>query len=310
MLHSCCRPPSRLQPRATTYNGVSSTRTPDFAASRQRERVYRYPPPRVHRFQTNRPCLAFVPSPTERSPSSPHPAWGYPVENRIWFFPRISPCSGPWWLSPRGVGTGEGASPAPDKMSPKTLMRPRSATGSTDENPRRVITAGTSRLEARQPGLRFRFRWDFHVKVPLRPPTPPALRAHPPPPPGGEGSHGDTRWKAVPGGGTGGGFPGEEGSASPDPAPPRALPVQWTVAAIAPGGGGRGGGTSLTPAGTQATAIPACLHERLRHRTPRESSGVGTGTAGSVAAEGAPASRGNDPGEPFLKSFEGFRIFI
>ena len=194
----------------------------------------RYPRPRVHRFQTNRPHLAFVPSPTERSPSSPHPAWGYPVENRIWFFPRISPCSGPWWLSPRGVGTGEGASPAPDKMSPKTLMRPRSATGSTDENPRRVITAGTSRLEARQPGLRFRFRWDFHVKVPLRPPTPPALRAHPPPPPGGEGSHGDTRWKAVPGGGTGGGFPGEEGSASPDPAPPRALPVQWTVAAIAP----------------------------------------------------------------------------
>ena len=137
----------------------------------------RYPRPRVHRFQTNRPHLAFVPSPTERSSSSPHPAWGYPVENRIWFFPGISPCSGPWWLSPRGVGTGEG-------------------------------------------------------------------------------------------------------------------------------------GTSLTPAGTQATAIPACLHERLRHRTPRESSGVGTGTAGSVAAEGAPASRGNDPGEPFLKSFEGFRIFI
>ena len=44
-------------------------------------------------------------------------------------------------------------------------MRPRSATGATDENPRRVITAGTSRLEARQPGLRLRFRWDFHLKL-------------------------------------------------------------------------------------------------------------------------------------------------
>ena len=126
-------------------------------------------------------------------------------------------------------------------------MRRRSATGAPDGNPRRVITAGTSRLEARQPGLRFRFRWDFHVKVPLRPPTPPALRAHPPPPPGGEGSHGDTRWKAVPGGGTGGGFPGEEGSASPDPAPPRALPVQWTVVAIATRGWGPGRGARASP---------------------------------------------------------------
>ncbi len=82
-------------------------------------------------------------------------------------------------ISPWGEGAGEGVSPFPGKMSPKTLMRPRSATGATDENPRRVITAGTSRLEARQPGLRFRFRWDFHVKVPLRPPTPPGLLPRP-----------------------------------------------------------------------------------------------------------------------------------
>lgn len=61
---------------------------------------------------------------------------------------------------------------------PKTLMRPHSASGATDEHPRRVIPADTSRLEARQPKLRFRFRGDFHVKhryreedpLPLPPP--------------------------------------------------------------------------------------------------------------------------------------------
>ena len=30
---------------------------------------------------------------------------------RTWFDPGISPCTGPWWLSPRGEGTGEGAPP-------------------------------------------------------------------------------------------------------------------------------------------------------------------------------------------------------
>jgi len=43
-------------------------------------------------------------------------------------------------------------------------MRPRSATGSTDENHRDATAADTSRLGTQQPRLRFRFRWDFHVK--------------------------------------------------------------------------------------------------------------------------------------------------
>jgi len=41
-------------------------------------------------------------------------------------------------------------------------------------------------------------------------PTPPALRAPPPPPPGGEGSHGDIRWKAASGGGADAGFPKDQ----------------------------------------------------------------------------------------------------
>jgi len=43
-------------------------------------------------------------------------------------------------------------------------MRPRSATGSTDENHRDAIAAGIPRLGTQQSGLRFQFRLDFHVK--------------------------------------------------------------------------------------------------------------------------------------------------
>ena len=43
--------------------------------------------------------------------------------------PRISPCTGPWWLSPRGVGlTGRGRAPSP--VSASCLQRPDS--NSTD----------------------------------------------------------------------------------------------------------------------------------------------------------------------------------
>jgi len=42
---------------------------------------------------------------------------------RTWFDPGISPCSGPWWLSPRGVGTGEGVSPPRAKCHPKVPLR-------------------------------------------------------------------------------------------------------------------------------------------------------------------------------------------
>ena len=34
--------------------------------------------------------------------------------------PGISPCTGPWWLSPWGEGPGRGLVPSPDKMSPKS----------------------------------------------------------------------------------------------------------------------------------------------------------------------------------------------
>ena len=94
--------------------------------------------PLLHRFQNNRPHLAFVPSPTEcslrppippalRAPPPPPPGgegshgdipWEavprercrsrFPGRRGEWapirFFSGISPCTGPWWLSPWGVG--------------------------------------------------------------------------------------------------------------------------------------------------------------------------------------------------------------
>jgi hypothetical protein len=51
-----------------------------------------------------------------------------------------------------------------DVVWPKTPIKPRSATGSTDENHRGATAAGMSRLGTQQPRLRFQFRWGFHVK--------------------------------------------------------------------------------------------------------------------------------------------------
>ena len=79
-----------MRSRATPYHEVGSTRAP---ASRTSVATHEL----VHRFQTNRPYLASVLSPRQRSPPSPHPAqpsasspvpggegsaWGYPVASR------------------------------------------------------------------------------------------------------------------------------------------------------------------------------------------------------------------------------------
>ncbi len=72
-------------------------------------------------------------------------------------------------------------------------------------------------------------RWHTHML--LRHPHPrPAL------PTQGEGSQGDTRWEAAPGGGADASFTGEGGE-SQNPVPPPDLPVQWTVVDIATGEG-------------------------------------------------------------------------
>jgi len=41
---------------------------------------------------------------------------------RTRFLPRISPCSGPWWISPRGEGTGEGARPLPGQNDTRKFL--------------------------------------------------------------------------------------------------------------------------------------------------------------------------------------------
>jgi len=174
----------------------------------------------VHRFQMNRPYLAFVPSQTERSPSPPHPARAArssPAPSaRIVLaavsrgrrepesdFPGLSRYTGPWWLSPRGEGTGEGETPSPGKMVP----------------------------ESSSPAT----------------PTLPGLRP-PPPPPGAGAAHGDIQWKAVPGDGAGGGFP--EGRAEKDlllPVRSRGPPCSSGPWWLSPRGEGTGERVSPAP---------------------------------------------------------------
>ena len=52
-----------------------------------------------------RPRCALLPRPSREAGA----VLAISREGRIRFFPEISPCSGPWWLSPRGEGTGAGA---------------------------------------------------------------------------------------------------------------------------------------------------------------------------------------------------------
>ena len=139
--------------------------------------------PLVHRFQTDRPDLAFVP---------PHP-----------------------WRS------------------------------SLPPIPPALHTGGYPYVPLREPPPRPAFLEGILVRPSPATPSPPALRAPPPPPGGGEGSHDDIRDKPCPGAaaasvsreGT-----GRPGRADQNPVLPRVLPVQWTVVAIAMGGGDRGGG--------------------------------------------------------------------
>ena len=68
--------------------------------------------------------------PARPSASSPAPtrgrgqSWRYPAGSRARFFPGISPCSGPWWLSPLGEGLtvrGE-SSPLPCLQPPNSVI--------------------------------------------------------------------------------------------------------------------------------------------------------------------------------------------
>ena len=200
----------------------------------------------------NRPSLAFVPSPTERSPPSPRSARasrsspapgdgagsGFPGEERgRTRFSRLVPVH--WTVVAIATGGGDrgGGSPLPGQNGTRTFL-------SGIPHPARASWRGYSYVPLWQPPPRPRFLEGIPVRSSLAAPTPPALRAPPPPPPGGRGSHGDSQGKAVSGGGAGGGFSGEGGRASPDLVRPRDLPVQWTVVAIATGGGDRGGGSS------------------------------------------------------------------
>ena len=55
---------------------------------------------------------------------------GFPKDReksaRNWFFPGISSCTGPWWLSPWGGADGEGARPLPGLCLVSSLQRPDS----------------------------------------------------------------------------------------------------------------------------------------------------------------------------------------
>ncbi len=110
-------------------------------------------------------------------------------------FPGLSRYTGPWWLSPRGEGTGEGARPVPG------------------QNVIQKFLSGIPTPPGLRRGIPVRFFGSPH----------PARPSASSPAPGGGGSQGDTQWKAVPGGAPRAGFPGE-GSVSPDPVRSRDLP--------------------------------------------------------------------------------------
>ncbi len=134
----------------------------------------------VHRFQMNRPYLAFVPSQTERS-LRPHPARaalllpplrknsagsGFPGRREPESdFPGLSRH---WTVVAIATGEGTGGRPLPGKMVPES---------SSPANPHPARPSASS-------------------------------------PPSGGAVHGDIQWKAVPGNGAGGGFP--EGRAEKD----------------------------------------------------------------------------------------------
>jgi len=193
----------------------------------------------------NRPYLAFVPSPTERSPPSPRSARAS----------RSSPAPGD------GAGSGfPGEERGRTRFSRLVSVHwtvVAIATGGGDRGGLPLPAGVNSYVPLRQPPPRPRFLEGILVRSSPAAPTPPALRAPPPPPPGGRGSHGDSQGKAVSGGGAGGGFSGEGGRASPDLVRPRVLPVQWTVG-ISPWGEGTGEGEAPSPqAGTRTFLFKA-----------------------------------------------------
>ena len=143
-------------------------------------------------------------------------------------FPGLSRYTGPWWLSPRGEGTGEGARPLPG------------------QNVTQKFLSGIPTPPGLRRGIPVRFFGSPH----------PARPSASSPAPGGGGSQGDTQWKAVPGGAPRAGFPGE-GSVSPDPVRSRDLPMGWTVG-VSPRVVGTGEGETASPqVGTRTFLLKA-----------------------------------------------------
>jgi len=185
---------------------------------------------------------------------------------RTWFDPGISPCSGPWWLSPRGEGTGEGARPLPGQNGTRTSLsgspHPARACGAPPPPPPGGEgSAGDSRWEAvpgsppgspravDRGGYRHGGRGPGGSPPPRRcelirpspaaptPPAPAALLLRPLP--------GARTVMAIPGG-------------KPCPVLPRVPPVQWTAWWLSPWGEGTGEGEAPSPqAGTRTFLFKA-----------------------------------------------------
>ena len=161
------------------------------------------------------------PHPARASGAPPPPppeegvrAWRYLVESRVRVFPGLSPCSGPWWISPLGerlTGRGE-ASPLPCLQIPilRFVGIPHSA-GSE-------IPIHFYRQPPPHPRLR---QQATHTPLPAPPPHPRLRRdtrtfstgsphparasgAPPPPPPGGRGQCSRYLVESRPRGGAGG----------------------------------------------------------------------------------------------------------
>ncbi len=189
--------------------------------------------------------------PARPSASSPAPtrgrgqSWRYPGGSHARFSSGISPWSGPWWISPRGEGTGEGVFPLPAGGNSYVPLWQPPQVGYSYVPLRQPPQVGYSYVPLRQPPQ------VGYSYVPLRQPPPrPRCALLPRPRPGARAV------MAIPGG-------------KPCPVLSRDLPVQWAVVAIAPGGGADGEGGIIPP--------PLSPTPKLRNpRRPRLARAFGT----------------------------------
>ena len=194
-MHFCRQPPPRPRLRRDTHALLPAAPAPPAPSQKDTHALPAGTPAPPAPSQKDTHALpAGTPAPPRLrrpSPGGGVRAWRYLVESRARVFPGLSPCSGPWWISPSGERlTGRGdTSPLPCLQIPilRFAGSPYSA------------SSGIPIHFPVSPPPRLRLRRDTPALLPA-PPTPPAPAALLPRPREGAGSvRGDIRRAAVSG---------------------------------------------------------------------------------------------------------------